>query len=280
MTRSAAWKDLNLRGAVLEWGRTHLSGALGKKGIVAIVSVINQKGGVAKTTTSLNVAAGWAKLGHKVLLIDLDPQSSATKAIFGDRDFEKTIYDVVVGGALIQEVIVTSEEFGIDVVPAEILLSGIDIQLAAHFGRETILRRKLEPIARRYDAILIDCSPSLGLMTVNALMASKDIIIPICPEYFSLKGIELILETLHNIRTGLGYKVGVRGVVITRFRDRRVARDVIKEVQEKYGLKVYDSYIPDSIAVEEAHHRHQPVLSYAPQSPASKAYKQLSKEMW
>jgi len=247
---------------------------------VAIVSVINQKGGVAKTTTSLNVAAGWAAMGHKVLLIDLDPQSSATKAIFGDREFDKTIYDVIVGGSSMQEVIVHSDDFGIDVVPAEILLSGIDIQLAAHFGRETILRKKLEPVSRKYDAILIDCSPSLGLMTVNALMASKDIIIPICPEYFSLKGIELILDTLQNIRTGLGYKVGVRGVVITRFRDRKVARNVIAEVELKYGLKVYGNYIPDSIAVEEAHHRHVPVLSYAPQNPASKAYRQLSKEMW
>ncbi len=247
---------------------------------MAIVSVINQKGGVAKTTTSLNVAAGWAAAGKKILLIDLDPQSSATKAIFGDREFEKTIYDVIVAGTSVQDVIVSSNEFGIDVVPAEILLSGIDIQLAAHFGRETILRKKLEPVARKYDAILIDCSPSLGLMTVNALMASKDIIIPICPEYFSLKGIELILDTLNNIRTGLGYKVGVRGVVITRFRDRKVARNVIAEVEAKYGLRVFEHYIPDSIAVEEAHHRHQPVLNYAPKNPAAKAYRELSKEMW
>lgn len=247
---------------------------------MAIVSVINQKGGVAKTTTSLNVAASWAHQGHRILLVDLDPQASATKAIFGDEEFERTIYDVLMAGTPVQDAIVHSEEFNIDVIPAEILLSGIDIQLAAQFGRETILRKKLEPITRRYDAILIDCSPSLGLMTINALMASKDIIIPICPEYFSLKGIELILETLHNIRTGLGYRVGVRGVVITRFRDRRVARDVIKAVEEKFGLKVFSSYIPDSIAVEEAHHEHLPVLSYAPQNPAAKAYKQLSKELW
>lgn len=219
-------------------------------------------------------------MGHKILLIDLDPQSSATKAIFGEQDFEKTIYDVITGNATAQDCIVHSDDFDIDVIPAEIHLSGIDIQLAAHFGREKILRRKLEPISRKYDQILIDCSPSLGLMTINALMASKDIIIPICPEYFSLKGIELILATLQNIRTGLGYKVGVRGVVITRFRDRKIAREVIKEVQEKYGLHVFDSFIPDNIAVEEAHHRHLPVHSYSPSSPASKAYRQLSKDLW
>jgi chromosome partitioning protein len=154
------------------------------------------------------------------------------------------------------------------------------VQLAAHFGREQILRKKLEPVVRKYDSILIDCSPSLGLMTINALMASKDIIIPICPEYFSMRGIDLILSTLQNIRTGLGYKVGVRGVVITRFRDRRVAREVIKKVREQYGLHVFTNYIPDSIAVEEAHHRHRPVLKHAPNSPASKAYSQLSKELW
>lgn len=247
---------------------------------MAIVSVINQKGGVAKTTTSLNVAYSWAQQGKRILLVDLDPQSSATKAVFGDLEFEKTIYDVVMGHTPIEDAIVTSEEFGFDVVPAEIMLSGVDLQLAAHFGREQILRRKLEPVARRYDAILIDCSPSLGLMTINALMASKDIIIPICPEYFSLKGIDLILATLQNIRTGLGYRVDIRGVVITRFRDRKVAKDVIRQVREKYNLNVYTNYIPDSIAVEEAHHSHAPVHKYAPHNPASKAYLALAKEIW
>ncbi|MGE0528649.1 MAG: ParA family protein [Bdellovibrionales bacterium] len=247
---------------------------------MSIVSVINQKGGVAKTTTALNVAASWAKQGKKILLIDLDPQSSATRSVFADRDFEKTIYDVIMGQAQAEEVIVSSPEFGIDVIPAEIMLSGIDMQLAAHFGREQILRRKIEPVVRRYDSIIIDCSPSLGLMTVNALLASKDIIIPICPEYFSLKGIELILETLRNIRSGLGYKVGVRGVVITRYRDRKVVKDVIRQVREKYDLHVYSSYIPDNIAVEEAHHHHCPVHKHAPGSAAARAYMQLSRELW
>jgi chromosome partitioning protein len=247
---------------------------------MSIVSVINQKGGVAKTTTSINVAASWAKMGKKVLLVDLDPQSSATKSIFGDREFDDTIYDVVMNRLSAEEVIVHSDEFDFDVIPAEILLSGIDVQLAAHFGREQILRKKLEFVSRKYDSILIDCSPSLGLMTINALLASKDIIIPICPEYFSMKGIDLILETLQNIRTGLGYKVGVRGVVITRYRDRKIARQVIEEVRSRYGLHVYSNYIPDNIAVEEAHHVHSPVHKHAPKSPASKAYLQLAKELW
>lgn len=247
---------------------------------MATVSIINQKGGVAKTTTSINVAAAWAQMGKKVLLIDLDPQSSATKAIFGDQDFDITIYDVIGGRVIPEKAIVKAEKFGIYVIPAEIMLSGVDIELAAQFGREQILRKKLEPIKYSYDCIIFDCSPSLGLLTINALMASNDIIIPICPEYFSLKGIELILDTLQNLRAGLGHNVEVRGIVITRFRNRKIVRQVIDQVRNTYGLKVFTNFIPDNVAVEEAHHEHQPVTLYAPRSKASKAYMSLSEEMW
>lgn len=247
---------------------------------MSVLSIINQKGGVAKTTTSLNIASSWAKQGKKVLLIDMDPQSSATKAIFSEREFDYTVYDVIIHKMAPEKAIVTSEEFGIDVLPSEILLSGVDIQIAAHFGRENLLRQKIEPLKRKYDAILIDCPPSLGLLTINALMASKDIIIPICPEYFSMQGIGLILETLENLRMGLGHKVGVRGIVITRYRDRKVANEVIEEIRTRYGLRIFADFIPDNIAVEEAHHQHQPVHSYAPSSKASKAYEALAKEIW
>ena len=245
-----------------------------------IFSVINQKGGVAKTTTALNVAAAWAKSGIKVLLIDLDPQSSATKAIFGDREFEKTIYDVLVNKLSAEEAIVPSETFGVDVMPSEIMLSGLDIQIAAHFGRERLLKKKLESIKRKYQAIIIDCPPSLGLITVNALMASRDIIIPICPEYFSAKGIDLILETVNNLRAGLGHKLGVRGIVITRYKERKVATKIIEQIEKKYALKIFKDYIPEAIAVEEAHHAHKPMVHYLPNHKASKAYSNLSKELW
>lgn len=245
-----------------------------------VTSVINQKGGVAKTTTSLNVAAAWAEQGRKVLLIDLDPQSSATKAIFGDREFEHSIYDVLIKSVPPENAVVHSVHFGIDVLPSDILLSGVDIQMAAHFGRESILKRRLESVRGRYDAILIDCSPSLGLLTVNALMASQDVIIPICPEYFSLKGIELILDTLRNIRGGLGYRVDVKGVVITRFRNRKIVKEVIEEIRIRYGLKIFENFIPDNIAVEEAHHLHLPVKKHQPRSKASKAYDALAEEIW
>lgn len=247
---------------------------------MAIISIINQKGGVAKTTTSVNVAAAWSQTGKKILLIDLDPQASATKSIFGEKDFDKTIFDVLINKLPPEEAVIHSDVFGIDVIPSEILLSGVDIQIAAHFGREKILKQKLEIIKKKYDATIIDCPPSLGLLTINALMASRDIIIPICPEYFSLKGIELILETLSNIRTGLGHKINVRGIIISRFRDRKIAKTTIDEIKDIYGLKIFENYVPDNIVVEEAHHKHLPVTQFAPKSTAAKAFLSLAKEVW
>jgi chromosome partitioning protein len=245
-----------------------------------IVSFINQKGGVAKTTTAINVAAQWAKAGKKILLVDLDPQSSATRAIFGDQEFEDTIYDVLTSEIAADEAVVHSESFGIDVIPSEIMLSGIEIILASKFGRESILKRALAEIKEDYDIIIIDCSPSLGLLTVNALMASGDIVIPICPEYFSLKGIDLILETLKHIHVGLGHKVEVRGIIISKYRNRRIIEQVISDLRTNYTIPVFNNYIPESIVVEEAHHRHQPMLQYSPKNPAGLALANLATEMW
>lgn len=246
---------------------------------MAIISVINQKGGVAKTTTSINLAASWAKQGKRVCLIDMDPQSSATKAMFGETEFENTIYDVIINRLPPEEAVVKSEAFGIDVIPSEILLSGVDIQIAANYGREKILRQRLETLKRKYQIILMDCPPSLGLLTINSLMASKDIIIPICPEYFSMKGIELILQTLQNLRVGLDHKVGVRGIVITRYRDRKIANRVIQEIRETFGLRICKDFIPDNISVEEAHHKHQPVYKFNGRCKAAKAYEAVAREL-
>ncbi|MBO9666520.1 MAG: ParA family protein [Bdellovibrio sp.] len=245
-----------------------------------VVSFINQKGGVAKTTTAINVAAQWAKEGKKVLLIDLDPQSSATRAIFGDMDFEDTIYDVLTSEIEASQAVVQSETFGFDVIPSEIMLSGIEIILASKFGRESILKRGLAEVKEQYDIVIIDCSPSLGLLTVNALIASKDIVIPICPEYFSLKGIDLILETLKHIHVGLGHKVEVRGIIISKYRNRRIIEQVINDLKTKYTIPVFNNYIPESIVVEEAHHRHLPMHEYSPKNPAGMALANLATEMW
>lgn len=245
-----------------------------------VVSFINQKGGVAKTTTAINVAAQWAKEGKKILLIDLDPQSSATRSIFGDDEFENTIYDVLTEEIDASEAVVPSETFGIDVIPSEIMLSGIEIILASKFGRESILKRALAQLKEKYDIVIIDCSPSLGLLTVNALIASKDIVIPICPEYFSLKGIELILDTLKHIHVGLGHKIEVRGIIISKYRNRRIVEQVINDLRTKYTIPVFNNFIPESIVVEEAHHKHMPMLQYSPKNPAGLALANLAQEMW
>ncbi len=244
-----------------------------------IFSVINQKGGVAKTTTTVNVAASWAKQNIKVLMIDLDPQSSATKAVFGDDEFEHTIYDVLVNKLSPDKAIISSQKFGFDIIPSEIMLSGLDIQIATHYGRERLLKKKLDPIKKNYDTIIIDCPPSLGLITVNALMASKEVIIPICPEYFSAKGIDLILQTINNLKMGLGHRIAVKGIVITRYKQRKIATKVIDQIKEAYGIKVFEDYIPDAIAVEEAHHAHVPIIDYSPSNKAAVAYNELSKEL-
>lgn len=246
----------------------------------SVISFINQKGGVAKTTTAINVSAQWAKAGKKVLLIDLDPQASATRAIFGDSEFEDTIYDVLTSEIEASEAIVQSESFGIDVIPSEIMLSGIEIILASKFGRESILKRCLAEIKDQYDVVVIDCSPSLGLLTVNALIASKEIVIPICPEYFSLKGIDLILETLRNIQAGLGHKVEVRGIIISKYRNRRIVEQVLQDLRTKYPIPVFSNFIPESIVVEEAHHKHLPMIKFSPKNPAGLALANLATEMW
>lgn len=245
-----------------------------------IVSFINQKGGVAKTTTAINVSSQWAKLGKKVLLVDLDPQASATRSIFGDQEFDNTIYDILTSEIRANEAVVRSDSFGIDVIPSEVMLSGIEIMLSSKFGRETILKRCLSDIQNNYDVVVIDCSPSLGLLTVNALMASEDIVIPICPEYFSLKGIELILETLKNIHAGLGHQINVRGIIISKYRNRRIVDQVIRDLRTKYELPVFTNFIPDSIVVEEAHHKHLPMHQYSPKNAAGLALSKLAMEMW
>lgn len=246
---------------------------------MSVISIINQKGGVAKTTTALNVSHVWAKQGKKVLLVDIDPQASATRSVFGDREFENTSYDLITQKEGVAKIVETSESFGFDVVPGDIMLSGVDIHLASQFGRETFLRKALMPIKAHYDYIIIDCSPTLGLLTVNALMASDEIVIPICPEYFSLKGIDLILDTLKNIKIGLGHSVNVKGIVITRYKRRKVIKSVIEEVEDRFGLKVFQEFIPDNIVVEEAHHNHLPVAAYAPRSKAARSYEALAKEL-
>jgi chromosome partitioning protein len=180
------------------------------------IAIINQKGGVAKTTTALNLGAEFARAGKNVLLIDLDAQFSATSAVFGNREFDLTIYDVIVKKTDIKKAIVKGLDFGIDMVPSDLMLSAVDLSIASTIGREKILFNQIKHLT--YDVIIMDCPPSLGLVTVNALTASQGVIITVCPEYFSLRGIKLLEKILTDVEEQMTQEPLKKGVLVTRFR--------------------------------------------------------------
>lgn len=241
------------------------------------IAIVNQKGGVAKTTTTLNLGAEIARMGHKVLVIDLDSQYSATSAVFGQKEFDYTIYDVMVKKMDINDVIKKSEDFGFDLVPSDIMLSAVDLTLAQKIGREKILLRQIKNL--NYDIIFMDCPPSLGLITVNALTACEEIIIPVCPAYFSLRGIRLLEDVLIDMEENLSIEHVSKKILITRFRDRVVFVEAEKAIKNRFGSSVFNTMIPENIKIEESHSAHLPVYKYDATCKGSIAYKNLSKEV-
>jgi chromosome partitioning protein len=242
------------------------------------IVVANQKGGVAKTTTSLNLAAELSRMGKSVLLIDMDPQNSATSAIFGNENFEYTIYNVMVDRMDIKDVVKHSESFGFDVVPSDIGLSGAPMRISEQIGREKILfhyTRKLP----KYDYVIVDAPPSLGLLTVNALTACEELVVPICPDFFSLKGIKLLEEVIRNVKLGLESEITLLSVVITRYRERIVTAQAKTAIKNYFGKWVSDAVIPENIKLEEAHNAHLPIWKYDKKSKGALAYAKLAKEV-
>lgn len=241
-----------------------------------ITAVVNQKGGVAKTTTAVNLSYELSNLGKKVLLIDLDPQSSATSSLFGNEEFQNSIYDLLLSKCSVEDMILNSVEFNIDLIPSDIMLSGIDLQISQQVGREKILHHKIKHLD--YDIILIDTPPSLGLLTVNALTACNDVLITICPEYFSLKGISLLENTINMVKENLDTSIELFGAVVTRYRDRVITKDAYDIIKQYFEKKLFDTIIPDNIKIEEAHNLHKPVSKYDPSCKGATSYKQLAEE--
>jgi chromosome partitioning protein len=244
-----------------------------------IIAIANQKGGVAKTTTAVNLAAALALAGHATLLVDMDPQSNATLALLGAVEPEATTYDLIVNEESLAAVTLPTGTLGLSIVPSDILLSAADLHLAQALGREKRLKRRLQDPP--YDYVIIDTPPSLGILTVNSLTAANEIIIPVSMSFFALKGIQLFLDTVEQVRTNLDHpSLRLTGVVCTFYDPRtNVSKDTVRIVQEYFGPLVFRTQVPVNVALEVAHSAGKTVFEYDPASSGAKAYAALTEEV-
>ena len=247
-----------------------------------IYTIVNQKGGVGKTTTAINLGAYLGMFGQRVLLVDLDSQSNATSCLGVDK---KTVrngtYEVLIGAVSIAPQIMHNPQFKISLLPSSPALAGAEVELIDMERRESLLREKLDSVSDRYDYILIDCPPSLSLLTINGLMAAKDgVLIPVQCEYLALEGIGQLSQTLNKVKVSLFPTQKVRGVIMTMFDGRtNLAMDVVTEIRKFFPNQVFQSIIPRSIRLAEAPSYGQPISVYAPESTSAKAYMALAKEI-
>lgn len=255
---------------------------LDRHGPASIIAMCNQKGGVGKTTSTINIGASLAAFGRKVLLVDLDPQGALSAGLGISHDeLDVTVYNLLVdSSASILDAIHSSPVDGLDVVPANIDLSAAEIQLVNEVGREQALARALRPVMRDYDFIIVDCQPSLGLLTVNALSCADSVIIPVESEYFSLRGLALLMDTVDKVRDRLNFKLEVLGILVTMF-DRRTlhAREVMERLVEAFGDKVFDSVITRTVRFPETSVAGEPINTWAPSSSGAVQYSNLAKEV-
>jgi chromosome partitioning protein len=246
-----------------------------------VISIANQKGGVGKTTTAVNLGAALAELEYRVLVIDLDPQGNATTGMgISHRNVEGSIYDVIMNDAPIDDCTEPTSVKNLFVVPANIDLAGAEIELVPAFSRELKLRRALAQVAGSYDFTLIDCPPSLGLLTVNGLAASDDVIVPIQCEYYALEGLGQLLRNVALVKSNLNPALDVRGIVLTMYDARtKLAEQVEREVRAHFGSKVYRTVVPRTVRISEAPSFGQPVTVFDSTSRGALAYRELAKEV-
>lgn len=246
-----------------------------------VISLANQKGGVGKTTTSVNLGADLATMGKKVLLIDADAQGNATSGVgIQKSDIQKDIYDILVNEEPISEAIIPSKHERLDIVPATIQLSGADIELTPQMARETRLLNALKSVSDQYDYVLVDCPPSLGLITVNAFTASDSILIPVQTEYYALEGLSQLLNTVQLVKKHFNPDLDVEGVLLTMYDSRtKLGRQVNDEVRKYFGDKVYDTIITRNVRLSEAPSYGLPIIDYDPNSKGSELYMQFAKEV-
>ena len=247
-----------------------------------VYTLVNQKGGVGKTTTAINLGAYLAMLGQRVLIVDIDPQANATSSLGVDKHTVKGgTYEVILGGSPAPALILQNPRLKLSILPASPSLAGAEVELVNELGRESKLKNALVPLLDRYDYILIDCPPSLGLLTVNGIMAAANgVLIPVQCEYLALEGLGELTRTVQRVRSVLFPELKVRGVVMTMFDARtHLSSDVVAEVQKHFDGQVFSSVIPRSVRLAEAPSYGLPVSAYAPQSSAARAYEALAREL-
>ena len=245
-----------------------------------IISVANQKGGVGKTTTTVNLSTILAKKGKKVLLIDTDPQGNATSGLGVSKDVELSVYDILIGDTEFDETLQETAIKNLKVCPSNISLAGAEGQLVSMMSREQRLKTKLDKIKDQYDYILIDCPPSLGLVTLNAFTASDSVLIPVQCEYFALEGLGQLLNTVNLVKKHLNKNLEIEGALLTMYDARtNLSNQVVKEVKKYFEDKVYKTVIPRNVRLSEAPSYGMPITVYDPRSKGAKAYEKFAKEL-
>ncbi len=244
-----------------------------------IISVANQKGGVGKTTTAVNLSTILAKKGRKVLLIDADPQGNATSGLGLEKENEFSTYDILVNEATMKEAIQDTRIKNLKICPSNINLAGAEVELVSMMSREQRLKEKIEEVLKEFDYIIIDCPPSLGLITLNAFTASNSVLIPVQCEYFALEGLGQLLNTINLVKKHLNKNIEIEGALLTMYDIRtNLSNQVVKEVKKYFGNKVYKTVIPRNVRLSEAPSYGMPITEYDVKSKGAKSYIKFTKE--
>ena len=249
--------------------------------MVRVIAVANQKGGVGKTTTAVNLSSCLALLGAKVLLIDVDPQGNSTSGLGIDKStVKRCIYDCLVNDVPIEEVVIDTKVENLKLLPATIQLAGAEVELVSVLARENMLKRALEKIKYRFDFVIMDCPPSLGLLTINAITAATSVLVPIQCEFYALEGLSQLMRTVGLVQKSLNPSLQLEGVVLTMFDARtNLSIQVVDEVKNHFRNKVYHTIIPRNIRLSEAPSHGKPIVQYDPKSRGAEVYMELAKEV-